>query len=70
MAALLCFIVLQPTGIALRVMTADVGELGNPQRKIIAVQAAYTTDSWTFTQADVRPHCEERDRFVCECVCV
>jgi hypothetical protein len=45
---------MQPVGLNVRVLTADVGELGNPQRKIVAIQKAYSLDTWQFTQPSVR----------------
>ena len=43
----------QPTGLHVRFLTADVGEIGNPQRKIVTAQVAYSLDTWQFTNADV-----------------
>ena len=50
---LYALLLLQPTGLNIRFLTADVGELGNPQRKIVAAQAAYSLDTWQFTLDDV-----------------
>lgn len=37
------------TGLDVEFLTAQVGEVDNPQDKILAVRSAYATDSWTFT---------------------
>ena len=37
------------TGLDVEFLTAQVGEVDNPQDKILAVRSAYATDTWAFT---------------------
>ncbi len=44
----------QVTGLYIRILTADVGELGNPQRRTVTAQYGYTRGAWTHSASDVR----------------
>jgi hypothetical protein len=43
-----------PAAMNFEFLTATVGEVGNPQRKIIAARTSYATDTWAFAREDVR----------------
>ena len=44
---LLCVDGRQVTGLYIRILMADVGELGNPQRRAVTAQYGYTRGAWT-----------------------
>jgi len=52
-----------PAAMNFEFLTATVGEVGNPQRKIIAVRSSFKTDTWAFGREDVRTNADSSGNF-------